>query len=188
MPDGVFRVLVLTPEEQLLDTDARALVLRSSTGELTILDGHTPIITDAVPGDVRVDRTEGDPVHLAVHGGYLQVETGVGVLSDGGVEGRSTRATLLAGVAELADRIDVDRAERAREAAAARVEELRAAVGRSGAPSAPQPGAGGDHGAGGGAGGLGGAEHTTPEELELAEAEAALRRAEVRLEVAGARA
>jgi F-type H+-transporting ATPase subunit epsilon len=161
MPEGAFEVSVLTPELELLHTEARAIVLRSSDGDLTILDGHTPIVTDVVPGDVRVDPADGDPVHLAVHGGYLQVETGPGI---DGTEGRATRVTLLAGTAELADTIDVPRAERARTDAEARVDELRSA-GRTG----------GSEGEG-----------AAPENLELAEAEAALRRAQVRLEVAGA--
>jgi F-type H+-transporting ATPase subunit epsilon len=174
MPDGTFVVSVLTPESRLFHAEARAIVLRSSDGDLTILDGHTPIITDVVPGDVRVDRAGGDPVHMAVHGGYLQVETGQGI---DGVEARTTRVTLLAGTAELADQIDVARAERARAAAEARVEELRAAAGRTGGPGTGAAGAGGEHGEG---------EVKRPEDLELADAEAALARADVRLEVAGA--
>jgi hypothetical protein len=135
-----------------------------------------------VPGDVRVDPAEGEAVHLAVHGGYLQVETGEGV---GGGEGRSTRVTLLAGTAELASEIDVARAERARTHAETRVEELRAVTGRSGgAGGGAGPGARGS--AAGGEPATGEPPPSTPEEVELAEAEAALRRAEVRLEVAGA--
>lgn len=161
MPDGVFELSVLTPEARLLATGARAVVLRSSEGELTVLEGHTPLVTDVVPGDVRVDPAEGDPVHLAVHGGYMQVETGPGV---GGADSaqRGTRVTLLAGVAELASSIDVARAERQRSEAEARLEQLRAAAGR---------GATGE---------------TEGEDLEVREAEATLRRATVRLEVAGA--
>jgi F-type H+-transporting ATPase subunit epsilon len=172
MADGVFEVQVVTPEAQLVDVPARGLVLRTSDGDLTILDGHTPLVTDVVPGDVRVDREDGDPVHLAVHGGYLQVETGTGLDGDddGGSGERSTRATLLAGVAELADQIDVPRAEAAKAAAEARVEELRAAGRSSGSGSSPTSADG---------------EPPTAEDLELASAEAALRRAEVRLEVAG---
>jgi F-type H+-transporting ATPase subunit epsilon len=172
MPDGTFAVSVLTPVAELFRADARALVLRSSDGDLTILDGHTPIVTDVAPGEVRVDLPEGDPVRLAVHGGYLHVETGPGL--DGG-EGRSTRATLLAGIAELATAIDVPRAERARAAAEARVEELRAVTGRGEGTAARAEGTSG-----------GGDVAPTPEEIELAQAEADLRRAEVRLEVAGA--
>lgn len=174
MPDDGFEVSVVTPESQLLHTEARAVVLRSSDGDLTILDGHTPIITDVAPGGVRVDQVDGDAVHVAVHGGYLQVETGPGV---DGSEGRSTRATILAGTAELAAEIDVARAERARAEAEARVEELRAAAGRAGGP-----------GTGAAAGGGGDGEGTTAEDVELAEAEAALARANVRLEVAGSSA
>ncbi len=154
MPDGTFSLSVLTPEERLLEIEARALVLRSSDGDLTILDGHTPLVTDVVPGDVRVDPEEGDPVHLAVHGGFLHVETGPGIGGDPAV--RATRATLLAGVAELASTIDVERARRAREEASAQVDQLRSTGG--------------------------GEEAATP---ELVESQAALRRAEVRLTVAG---
>ncbi|MDA8313147.1 MAG: F0F1 ATP synthase subunit epsilon [Actinomycetota bacterium] len=175
MPDGAFEVSVVTPEAQLLRTQARAIVLRSSDGDLTVLDGHTPIITDVLPGDVRVDPAEGDPVHLAVHGGYLQVETGQGI---DGAEGRATRVTLLAGTAELAAQIDVPRAERARAEAEARVEELRQAAGRAGGPGTGAAAGGGAHAGGEGEGAL-------PEDVELAEAEAALERARVRLEVAG---
>ena len=50
MPDGVFEALVLTPEVALLRAEARAVVLRSSDGDLTVLDGHTPLITDVAPG------------------------------------------------------------------------------------------------------------------------------------------
>lgn len=159
MADGIFEVSVLTPEANLLHSGARALVLRSSDGDLTILDGHTPLVADVVPGDVRVDPPEGEPVHLAVHGGYLQVETGPGI-GDADPAQRATRVTLLAGVAELAADIDVARATRQRTEAEARLEELRAAKGHGGTDAA------GD-------------------DPELKQAEADLRRAEMRLHVAG---
>ena len=151
MADGLFTLAVVTPEERLVEATARAVVLRSSDGDLTVLDGHTPLVTDVVPGEVRVEPEEGDPVRLAVHGGFLQVETGTGVAGDGGPDGggaagaagaggagageRGTRVTVLAGVAERAEQIDVPRAERARDEAGARVDELRAATGRAGATS-----------------------------------------------------
>jgi F-type H+-transporting ATPase subunit epsilon len=183
MAGGVFRAVVVTPESRLLDVAARAVVIRSSDGFLTVLDGHTPLVTDIVSGGVRVDPEEGASLHIAVHGGYLQVETGQGLAVDGDGDGdgeggaaaagdeRSTRATLLAGVAELADQIDVPRAEAAKEAAQARLEELRALTGRTTA--------GGPSGEGEGAEAPG-----TPEEREMAEVEAALARAELRLAVA----
>jgi len=165
--DGVFGVEIVTPEQSLFAGGATGIVLATSEGALTVLDGHTPLVADVVPGEVRVEPGEGETLHLAVHGGYLQVDTGpTPETPEGSVAVRTTRVTLLAGVAELRDQIDVARAERARDEAQARVEELRAAAGRTGTLGPEDDGQG-------------------AEEAELVQAEAALRRAEVRLEVAG---
>ena len=85
----------------------------------------------------------------------------------GFVQVEGDHVTVLAPIAELAQDIDVDRARRALDAATERVADLAAASTGSGSGS-------GD-----------GAEEA-PVDRELVEAEAAQRRAEVRLEVAGA--
>jgi F0F1-type ATP synthase epsilon subunit len=66
---------------------------------------------------------------LAVHGGFVQVDTSPGAAAglaegDGPLPGLSTRMTVLAGIAELAEEIDVPRAEAARDAATQRVADL----------------------------------------------------------------
>ena len=168
MPDGAFGVEVVTPEKALVAGAATAVVLRTSTGEMTVLDGHTALVGDVLPGLVRVEQPDGTTLRLAVHGGFVQVDTRPGAAGDlvedgegGPLPGMTTRVTLLAGVSELAEDIDVPRAERAQEAAAQRVAELQ--VGRGGP-------VGDAEGVGGG--------------VELPQAEAALARAELRLSVA----
>ena len=141
----------------------RAVVLATSEGDLTVLDGHTPLVGDVVPGEVKVEQAEGTLVRLAVHGGFLQVDTSPGAADglaegDGPLPGLSTRVTVLAGVAELAAEIDVPRAEQARDAATQRVSEL--------------------------GGGRAPVSEDVEEDVELAEAESALARAELRLAVA----
>jgi F-type H+-transporting ATPase subunit epsilon len=157
MPDG-FALEVVTPDRLLVDTPAAGLVLRTTEGDMTVLDGHTSLIAAVVPGIVRVDPVEGEPVNLTVHGGFLQVDTSAGQ-DEGAPSGLSTRVTLLAGIAEMVSEIDVDRARQAKEAAEARV------------ASAP-PRADGESG----------------DELSVEEQDAAaeLARAELRLEAAGA--
>ncbi len=168
MADGRFQLQVVSPEANLLETPATAVVLRSSDGDLTVLDGHTDLITDVVSTEVRVDQSEGEPIRLAVHGGFLQVETGLldadGEHSEAASKERSTRATLLAGIAERAEDIDVPRAEQAKESAQARIDQLRAS-GRIRADDASE------------------GTPLTPEDIELASAEAALARAELRIAV-----
>ncbi len=162
MADGVFGVEIVTPEQSLLAGGARSIVLATSEGDLTVLDGHTPLVGDVVPGEVKVEEPDGTLVLLAVHGGFLQVDTSPGAAAglaegDGPLPGLSTRVTVLAGVAELASEIDVPRAEQARDRAAQRVSELGS--------------------------GRGQVAEDVEEDVELAEAEGALSRAELRLAV-----
>jgi F-type H+-transporting ATPase subunit epsilon len=117
-----FALQVLTPERVLFDAAARALVLRASDGDMTVLDGHTSLVAAVVPCVVRVELEEGDPVRLAVHGGFLQVDTRP---EAEGPSGLATSVALVAGVAEPAAEIDVERARRAREAAEAELARLR---------------------------------------------------------------
>ncbi len=124
MADGVFGLEVVTPEQSLYAGGARSVVLTTSEGDLTVLDGHTPLVGDVVPCQVRVEPPDGGVVSLAVHGGFAQVDTSPGAAEglaegDGPLPGLSTRVTVLAGVAELASEIDVPRAEAARETATA---------------------------------------------------------------------
>jgi F-type H+-transporting ATPase subunit epsilon len=165
--DDVFGVEVVTPEQSLVAGGATEVVLATSEGALTVLDGHTPLVGDVVPGLVKVAQDDGTSLRLAVHGGFVQVDTSPGAAEglaegDGPLPGLSTRVTVLAGVAELAQEIDVPRAEQARETATQRVAELSS--GRGGASDLPEGDAGPD--------------------VALVDAEAALARAELRLSVA----
>jgi F-type H+-transporting ATPase subunit epsilon len=163
MADDVFGLEVVTPEQSLFAGGARSVVLATSEGALTVLDGHTPLIGDVVPCEVKVEQADGATVRLAVHGGFLQVDTSPGAAEglaegNGPLPGLSTRVTVLAGVAELAEEIDVTRAEQAKDAATQRVNEL--------------------------GGGRGGGSEEGEEDVALSEAERALARAELRLAVA----
>jgi F-type H+-transporting ATPase subunit epsilon len=161
--DGVFGVEIVTPEQSLYAGGATSIVLATSEGALTVLDGHTPLVGDVVHCEVKVEQPEGTLLRLAVHGGFLQVDTSPGAAEglaegDGPLAGLSTRVTVLAGVAELATEIDVPRAEQARERATQRVSELGA--------------------------GRGPVSEDVEEDVELAQASGALERAELRIAVA----
>jgi F-type H+-transporting ATPase subunit epsilon len=160
-----FGLEVVTPEQSLFAGAAISVVLATSEGALTVLDGHTPLVGDVVPCLVTVEQAEGETLRLAVHGGFVQVDTSPGAAEglsegDGPLPGLTTRVTVLAGVAELATEIDVARAELAKEAATQRVSELSS--GRSSSSDT--------------------AEGDAPD-FDLAEAQRALTRAQLRLEV-----
>ncbi len=157
-----FTISLVTPERVLIEGRATEVILRTGEGDAAFLPGHTPLVGTLQPGVVRVVPAEGEEQRVAVHGGFVQVELGVAAGDDESASSGS-RVTLLVGVAELAEEIDVDRARLALDAAEARVSELVGAGART---------AGGDEG-----------QEAHP---ELVEAEAELLRAQVRLEAADA--
>ncbi|HWF15796.1 MAG TPA: hypothetical protein VG244_06405 [Acidimicrobiales bacterium] len=172
MADGIFGVEVVTPEQSLYAGGARSVVLATSEGDLTVLDGHTPLVGDIVPVELKLEQADGPLLRFAVHGGFLQVDTSPGAAEglaegDGPLPGLSTRVTILAGIAELADEIDVSRAELARDAATQRVNDLRAGRGTQ------SSGAGGEE---------------VEVDVDLLDAQGSLDRAELRLAVAAGEA
>jgi F-type H+-transporting ATPase subunit epsilon len=161
--DNLLTVNLVTPERVLLEGRATEVMLRTAAGDLTFLPGHTPLVGTIEPGVVRVAMEDGRIERIATHGGFAQVEN-ERADDDAGTAGGTT-VTLLVGIAELAEEIDTDRARVALEAAEARVTELG---GGSARPQGGTPAEG---------------EELDP---ELVEAEAALLRAQVRLEAVDA--
>jgi|BarGraNGADG00212_1021973.scaffolds.fasta_scaffold00007_35 F-type H+-transporting ATPase subunit epsilon len=172
--NSVFTAELVTPERVLVSGPAAQVILRTADGDITFLGGHTPLVGAVEPGVVRVVSEDGEEQRVAVHGGFVQVELNLGDDSGSDAPAPSsstsgrTRVTVLAGIAELADEIDTERARVAHDAAEARVAELEAS-GRTAGSGSPASASG---------------EGDLPDP-DLVEAEAALRRAEVRLEAAG---
>ena len=160
-----FPVELVTPERVLYSGEADEVSLRAVEGEITFLAGHEDYVGVADVTVVRIgvvgrDEAGQDPAELraAVHGGFVHVD-GEGVV-------------ILAGVAELASEIDVARARAALAAAEGRVGD--------GTPSAPEPGAP--------EGAAGPSQPPVATDTDPASPQAAIRRARVRLEAAGATA
>jgi F-type H+-transporting ATPase subunit epsilon len=107
LPDSI-ELVIVTPERQLLRESVSEAVLPGADGELGILPGHAPLITELGIGELRYRGTDGkDEVHLAIIRGFAEV--------------LQERVTVLAETAELAEEIDVDRARQALERARARI-------------------------------------------------------------------
>jgi F-type H+-transporting ATPase subunit epsilon len=107
LPDSI-ELVIVTPERQLLRESVTEAVLPGADGELGILPGHAPLITELGIGELRCRITGSkDEVHLAIIRGFAEV--------------LQERVTVLAETAELAEEIDVERAKQALERARARI-------------------------------------------------------------------
>jgi F-type H+-transporting ATPase subunit epsilon len=132
MPDNIMQVDIVSPERILFSGQATMVITRTLDGEIAFQPNHAPFLAALSENHTRIYEEGGNVVHVAVHGGFVEVSNNkVSVLSD---------------VAELADQIDVNRAQAAREraeeslrreqtddaaAALKRAEARLAAVGRS---------------------------------------------------------
>jgi F-type H+-transporting ATPase subunit epsilon len=122
---ATFAFAVISPERSPFEGQVNSVSLRSAGGDIGFLAGHVPYI-----GVVRISVCEivpdsGAPLHLAVHGGFVEVAP------DGTV-------TLLADVVETGAEIDVARAQAAHDRATAAIAgnpepspELEAALARA---------------------------------------------------------
>jgi F-type H+-transporting ATPase subunit epsilon len=94
------QLTVVTPERQLLHGDVVEVTIPGLDGELGVLPGHAPLMTELGIGELRCHaKGSGQYVALAILGGFAEV------LPD--------RVTVLAEIAERAEEIDLTRAEAA---------------------------------------------------------------------------
>jgi F-type H+-transporting ATPase subunit epsilon len=99
LPDAI-ELIIVTPEKQLLREKVASVQLPGADGELGILPGHAPLMTELGIGELSYRNASGaESEHLAIIRGFAEV------LPD--------RVTVLAETAERAEEIDLQRAKEA---------------------------------------------------------------------------
>lgn len=96
-------VEIVTPERMVYRDQVDFIAAPGALGELGILPGHAPLLTQLGVGELRFKKA-GETKFLAVTGGFLEVQKG-------------SRVSIFAETAEFAHEIDVERAKQAAERA-----------------------------------------------------------------------
>jgi len=91
---------IVSAEEQIFSGLVASVQARGTIGELGIMPGHAPLLSDLTPGPVRITKQDGEVEVVYVSGGYLEVQPNV--------------ITILADTAMRADDIDMAAAEDAK--------------------------------------------------------------------------
>ena len=100
---------VLTPQKRVLPVETPWVTIPGSQGELGVLPEHIPLVTTVDTGILQYEQ-DGNRRRAAVHYGYAQVQ--------------GDRVTLLSGMVELSDEIDLERARNAEQRAREKLREL----------------------------------------------------------------
>jgi F-type H+-transporting ATPase subunit epsilon len=99
------RLEIVTPEAKTYSDEVDMVVVPGVEGELGILPNHVPLMTQLLPGELRVVK-DGRDLFLAVGDGFVEITQGkVSVLTDMAIEE--------AAISEAAAQEAVERAERA---------------------------------------------------------------------------
>ncbi len=105
-----FHLTIATPDGVKFDGEAEALTVRTTTGDVQILAGHTDYLAALGAGTAKV-TAGGETRRAAANGGFLTVKAG--------------EVSLVSTTFEYADEIDLDRAKRALERAQTKLREAK---------------------------------------------------------------
>jgi len=82
-------ISIIAPDRTVWDSNAEEVILPSSTGQLGILRGHSPLLTALDIGVMRV-RTDKEWTPIVLMGGFAEVENDeLTILVNGAEEGAS---------------------------------------------------------------------------------------------------
>ncbi|MGN0682169.1 MAG: ATP synthase F1 subunit epsilon [Oscillospiraceae bacterium] len=101
-----FKLRIITPEKTVFDGETEQVIVRTTVGDVGILNGHEPYCAAIGIGQMRV-MMNGEFRRAATSGGIIKVA--------------KDYTTILVQTCEWSDEIDVDRANAAKETAEARI-------------------------------------------------------------------
>lgn len=78
------RVSIHTLSETLFSGRAEKLICRTAVGEITILEGHAPLIASITGPEIRIGTGRGGVTPVPLSGGFVEVRPGseVTILAD----------------------------------------------------------------------------------------------------------
>jgi F-type H+-transporting ATPase subunit epsilon len=83
---ATLKLEIVTPEGRAYSDDVAMVVLPSSEGEIGVYPAHVPLMTQLLPGELRIIK-EGKTKELVVGSGFIEVTgDGVSVLTDSALE------------------------------------------------------------------------------------------------------
>lgn len=101
---------IVTPDGKVYDGEVNLVSAMTMDGSMGIMAKHMPLVTPLKIGIVTLRIYDGEDIHAAVSGGFIEVTP--------------ERVTIIAEAAELREHIDLDRALRAKERAEKHLQDI----------------------------------------------------------------
>jgi len=107
---------IVTPEARVYSDAIESVVIPTVEGEIGILPGHIPLLTEVAHGELRVTKN-GHAEYLAVGGGFAQVEgdrvrvLAEHAITESGIDEKAVEAALARAEAQLREAEHLDPSE-----------------------------------------------------------------------------
>ena len=76
------KIKIITPEKIVNETKSSQITLPTTSGQITILPNHIPLVSLLAPGEIRMKSSKGETV-MACSGGYIEFrENELKILAD----------------------------------------------------------------------------------------------------------
>lgn len=103
MTKKTIKFKIVTPEDIVLETKVTQVTIPTQSGEITVLPGHIPLVSNLQPGVIEATKEDKTSVIMSVSGGFLEVN--------------NKNINILADTAERAQEIDLAKVEEAKKQA-----------------------------------------------------------------------
>ncbi|MGC8928385.1 MAG: ATP synthase F1 subunit epsilon [Myxococcota bacterium] len=103
------KLIIVTPEESVIHSEVQSIILPGKNGYFEVLSGHTPFLTQLIPG-IAIIKDENGIKELCISDGYASVHDDM--------------VDVIVDATEWPDEIDEQRAIRLKEEATKRLSEL----------------------------------------------------------------
>jgi len=64
---------IYTIDKTLFSGEAEKIIAETSTGEITVLNGHIPLISGLITGEIRILDPEKHETRIRIQGGFIEV-------------------------------------------------------------------------------------------------------------------
>ncbi len=102
-----FKLEVVTPDRNFFDDDVEMIVVRTTEGDIGVLNNHEPSVAPLAIGKIRVKQDNGGFKTAACSGGFISIE--------------EEKTVIITDSAEWSHEIDLKRANEARDRADERI-------------------------------------------------------------------
>jgi F-type H+-transporting ATPase subunit epsilon len=107
----LFKFEIVTPERIVLKENIQQVVVPTTTGEITVLPGHIPLVSSLQAGVLEIKNEKSDVKVISLSGGFIEV--------------LKEKVVVLADTAERAEELDEKRIKEAKERAEESKKDIR---------------------------------------------------------------